>query len=105
MVASCQKYNPYGVLIINIDKVKHCELAPHLPGLRGRSEARMDSIEPAHRHHARVDLVVQLQGEYGDQHGVQVSVTCPERETSTRTHPYVVIYCHQARRRAAFSLR
>ena len=42
----------------------------HLPGLGGCGQTRVDPVEPAHRHHAGVDLVVELQGEDGDQHGV-----------------------------------
>lgn len=45
-------------------------LSPHLSGLRGCSQTRVNSIKFADCHHAGINLVVQLQSEYGDQHGV-----------------------------------
>lgn len=41
----------------------------HLSSLCGCSKAWVDSIKFPNSHHARVNLVVQLQSEYGDQHG------------------------------------
>lgn len=41
---------------------------PHLSSLRGGSKAWMNPIKLSNSHHARVNLVVQLQSEYGDQH-------------------------------------
>lgn len=41
---------------------------PHLSSLRGGSKAWMNAIKLPNSHHARVNLVVQLQSEYGDQH-------------------------------------
>lgn len=66
--------------------MKHYQLIPHLAGLRGRSETWVNSIKLANCHHARVYLVVQLQGEYRHQHGVQVSVACPERNRLFYNH-------------------
>lgn len=43
---------------------------PHLSGLCGCSQTWVNSIKLANCHHAGVNLVVQLQSEYGDQHGV-----------------------------------
>lgn len=53
--------------------------AAHLSGLCGGSQTRMNSIKLANCHHARVYLVVELQGENRDQHGVQMKVACPDR--------------------------
>lgn len=43
---------------------------PHLSSLRGCSQTWVNSIKLADCHHAGVNLVVQLQSKYGDQHGV-----------------------------------
>lgn len=73
------KRRVYIGLSLNNDNVKYCQLVPHLPGLRGRGETWVNSIKLANRHHARVYLVVQLEGEYRDQHDVNVNVDSPEK--------------------------
>lgn len=77
-------------LCLNSENV-HCS---HLSSLCGCSKAGVDSIKFPNSHHARVNLVVQLKGEYGDQH-VACCVSLirqePRQEEYEATHSKYVI--------------